>query len=163
MTALPDEPQPWKFYSSDSYVSITYEEEVVGFCKPDFAARIIEAMNDDERLRRALWIACTDLASMAGGNSMPPDDLVSFYLNKTAQLQTGTAAIATLLRQRQEELDVSNKEFVRFCESYRLSKAELQAIYAGEEVDSSMLLPLSRILGRSAEDLLLMLDGTMGA
>ncbi|MBD2092025.1 hypothetical protein H6F67_19440 [Microcoleus sp. FACHB-1515] len=163
MTAIPDEPQAWKFYSSDSFVSITYEDELIGFCKPDFASRIVEAMNDDERLRRALRIACTDLASMAGGSSMPPDDLVAFYLAKTTQPKTGTAAIAALLRQRQDELDVSNKEFMRFCESYRLSKVELQAIYAGEEIDSAMLMPLSRILGRSIEDLLQVLDGTMEA
>ncbi|NEQ24806.1 MAG: hypothetical protein F6K28_38030, partial [Microcoleus sp. SIO2G3] len=56
MTALPDEPQAWKFYSSDTYVSITYEDELVGFCRPDFAVRIVKAMNDDEQLRRALRI-----------------------------------------------------------------------------------------------------------
>jgi hypothetical protein len=157
--SLPDESESWKFYSSDIYVSLTYEEEVVGFCKPDFAARIVEVLNDDEKLRQALWIACSDLARLSGGTSIPVDALVDRYLAKTAEPRSGTAAIVTLLRQRQEELDVSDKEFARFCDSYRLSQEQLRALYAGDDVDSDMLVPLSRILGRSLEDLLQLLEG----
>jgi hypothetical protein len=156
--ALPSEPLAWKFFSSDVYVSVTYEDEVVGFCKPDFAARIVEVLNDDEKLRKALRLACYDLISVAGGNSRQVDELVERYLIKTGQPQSGVAAIATLLHQRQEELDVSDKEFTKFCDSYRLSPAQLQGIYAGEEISQSMLVPLSRILGRSVDDLLQVME-----
>lgn len=159
MVALPDF-EAWKFYSSDVYVSVTYAEELIGFCKPDFAARIVDVLNDDEKLRQALWLACSDLARLGGGTSLPVEALVERYIAKTAEPQSGTAAIGILLRQRQEELDVSDKEFVRFCDSYRLSREQLQAIYAGDEIDSDMLVPLSRILGRSVDDLLQVLDGT---
>lgn len=157
--ALANEPEAWKFYSSEVYVSVTYEEEVVGFCKPDFASRIVNVLNDDERLRLALRLACSDLARLGGGTSLPADALMARYLARTHTPQTGTAAIVTLLRQRQEELDVSEKEFFRFCDSYRLSQEQLKAIYAGEEVDRDMLAPLSRIVGRSIDDLLQVLEG----
>jgi len=159
MKASPGQPEPWKYYSSEVYVSLTYEDEVVGFCKPDFAARIVEALNDDEKLRRALWMACSDLARLNGGASIPADALVDRYLVRTAEPVSGTAAIAVLLRQRQIELDISDKEFARFCDSYRLSQDQLQTIFSGEEIDSDMLPPLSRILGRSVDDLMLVLEG----
>lgn len=158
--ALPSEFDAWKFYSADTYVSITYEDELVGFCKPDFAARIVKVLNNDEKLHQALRLACTDIASLSGGTSIPVDALIERYIAKSVEPTSGTAAIAIMLRQRQEELDVSNKEFIQFCESYRLSREQLQSIYAGEEIDSDMLAPLSRILGQSMEDLMQILEGT---
>jgi hypothetical protein len=155
---LPDEPQPWQCYPADALISVTYEDEVIGYCKPDFAARIVAALNDDERLRQAFKLACYDLVSLSGGNAGPVELVMEKYLDRTKQPRSGTAAIAQLLRDRQDELDVSDREFVRFCDSYRLPKDKLMAIFAGEEIDSSMLTPLSRILGRSIEDLLGLLD-----
>lgn len=155
---LADEPQAWQFYPADAFVSITYGEEVAGFCKPDFAARIVDVLNDDEKLRKALRLACYDLISLSGGTTSQIDELIEKYLAKTAAPTTGVAAIALLLHDRQEELDVSDKEFARFCDSYRLSKEKLEAIYAGEDVDSSLLIPLSRILGQPVEDIMEILE-----
>ncbi|HEY9647901.1 MAG TPA: hypothetical protein V6C88_16110 [Chroococcidiopsis sp.] len=156
---LSDEPQSWQAFPADTYVSITYEDEVVGFCKPDFALRIVETLNDDEKLRKALRLACQDIMSRAGGTTGDVDDLVERYLIKTTAPAAGVAAIAALLRDRQEELDVSDKEFIRFCDSYRLPKEKLEAIYAGEEIESTMLVPISRIVGRSVEDIMQILEG----
>jgi hypothetical protein len=154
------EPQPWQYSSAEVYFPITYEDEIVGFCKPDFAARIVKALNDDEKLHRALWLACQDLVRRSNGRSGPVDDLMQEYLAKSDRSKTGVAAIAALLRYRQQELDVSDREFLRFCDSYRLSKEKVQAIYEGEDIDNSLLIPLSRVLGRSVDDLLELLEGT---
>lgn len=160
---LPGEPQPWQFYPADAFVSVTYEEELVGFCKPDFAARIVQTLNDDERLRRALRLACYDLMARSGGTAGNIDTLVAQYLAKSATPKSGIAGIALLLRDRQRELDVGDKEFARFCETYRLPPEQLDSIYAGEEIDPNLLTPLSRILGRSVDDLFQVLDGTLNA
>jgi len=148
----------WQLTSAESYIPISYEGEVVGFCKPDFAVRIVNALNDEEKLYRALRLACQDLMRRSGGRSGTADDLMNEYLLKTGYPKSGVAAIAALLRDRQDELDVSDKEFMRFCDSYRLPVEKLQAIYEGEDIDSTMLVPLSRILGRSVNDLLEVLE-----
>lgn len=156
---LPNEPQPWQYFSAETYVSVTYEDEVIGFCKTDFAARIVETLNEDERLRKALRLACYDLVGRTGGGAAEVDALVQKYLNKASDPRTGVAAIAALLHYRQQELDINDKEFARFCESYRLPQHKLEAIYNGEEIDSAWLTPLSRILGQSVDDLIDVLDG----
>lgn len=156
---LPGEPETWKFYSSEIYVPVTYEDEVVGFCKPDFAVRIVDALNDDEKLRKALKLACYDLISRTGGTPSQINELISKYLARTSQPCSGPAAIAALLRDRQDELDVSDREFSLFCDSYRLPVEALEAIYAEDEIDGSLLIPLSRVLGRSVEDLMQVLEG----
>ncbi|HEY9621364.1 MAG TPA: hypothetical protein V6C78_13395 [Crinalium sp.] len=155
---LPSEPQAWQFSSAEFYVPITYEDEIVGFCKPDFAIRIVKALNDDEKLYKALWLACDDLMRRSGGKCGPVDELMGEYLAKTVMPQTGIAAIADLLRRRQAELDISDKEFFKFCDSYRLPPDKLQAIYDGEEIDSSILTPLARVLSCSVDDLLEVLE-----
>jgi hypothetical protein len=160
---LPGEPQAWQFYPADAFVSVTYEEELVGFCKPDFAARIVETLNDDEQLRRALRLACYDLMAKSGGTGGDVNTLMVQYLAKAATPKSGIAGIAVLLRDRQRELDVGDKEFAQFCETYRLPPDKLAAIYAGEEIDQSMLSPLARILGRPMDDLFQILDGTLNA
>lgn len=155
---LPSQPQAWQFSSAECYVPITYEDEVIGLCKPDFAIRIVKALNEDEKLYKALWLACDDLIRRSGGKCGPVDELMNEYLTKTERPQTGIVAIAALLKQRQEELDVGDKEFFKFCDSYRLPKEKLQAIYDGDEIDSNMLNPLARILGCSVDDLLEVLE-----
>lgn len=157
----PGEVESWQFFPADSFISITYEEELIGFCKPDFAARIVTVLNDDERLRKALRLACYDLAALTGGGTEAVAMLEQKYLSRTAKPKSGTAAIALLLRDRQDQLGVNEKEFLRFCDSYRLSLDKINAIYAGEEIDETLLLPLSRILGRSVEDLLQILEGSL--
>ncbi|MBD2464859.1 hypothetical protein H6G89_28045 [Oscillatoria sp. FACHB-1407] len=158
---LPGEPPAWQFTMAETYVPLSYEDEVVGFCKPDFAARIVDALNDNEKLYKALRLACYDLVGRSGGGEVQLDLLMEQYLTKTAFPTSGVAAIAVLLRDRQDELDVTDKEFIRFCDSYRLPKEKLQAIYDGEEIDSEDLGPLSRILGRSVDDLMQVLEGSV--
>lgn len=155
---LPGEPQAWQFSSAEYYVPITYEDEVIGLCKPDFAVRIVKALNEDEKLYKALWLACDDLIRRSGGTCGPVDELMNEYLAKTERPQTGMAAIVALLRQRQDELDISDKEFFKFCDTYRLPKEKLQAIYDGDEIDSNMLTPLARILGCSVDNVLEILE-----
>ncbi|MFN6530889.1 hypothetical protein [Nostoc sp. ChiSLP03a] len=71
----------------------------------------------------------------------------------------GTRAIAVLLQDRQKELDLSNQEFAKFCDTFKLSPTELNNIYAGEAFDDNLLAPLSRILGITKEQLLKVRDG----
>jgi len=73
--------------------------------------------------------------------------------------RSGTGAIALWLKQRQTDLDITDQEFERFCDSYRLLPIKLQGIYEGREIDSSMLTPLSRVLGCSVEEVLQVLEG----
>ncbi|MGG6296183.1 hypothetical protein ACQ4M4_17480 [Leptolyngbya sp. AN02str] len=157
---LPNEQPLWRVNAADVYLPISYDGSVVGYCKPAFAARIIETLNDEQRYAKALQMACADLARRTGGAAGTADLLMERYLNHAEQPRSGVKAIAVWLKDRQEELDVSDAEFERFCESYRLPKRSLQAIYAGHEIDSRVLTPLARILGCSVEDVLTVLEGS---
>ncbi len=157
--ALTDKPLIWEYYPDDPYVPITHEGTVAGFCRPEFAVRIVEVLNDEEKLRKALRIACVDIIRRTGGDLTKVDELVSRYIARAERPKYGTRAIAALLRDRQQELDVSEQEFVKFCDSYRLSIKELKNIYAGEEIYDSMLGPLARILGTTVEELIAVRDG----
>ena len=156
---LINKPLTWEYYPDDTYVPITHEETVVGFCRPEFAVRIVEAMNEEERLRKALRIACLDLLRTTGGDITKVDELLGKYIARAERPKYGTRAIAFLLRERQKELDISDQEIAKFCDTYRLSVRELKNIYAGEEIYDSMLGPLSRILGLSVEELIAVRDG----
>jgi len=79
--------------------------------------------------------------------------------NQASRPTSGTGAIALWLKQRQTDLDITDQEFERFCDSYRLLPIKLQGIYEGREIDSSMLTPLSRVLGCSVEEVLQVLEG----
>ncbi len=158
--ALPNQPESWQFDPNDSYVPINYEGEMMGFGKPEFAIRVVDLLNDEEKFRKALRLACYDLVSRLGGLSSSLDELVESYLAKAQTPRSGIGAIALLLQHRQMELDVNDEEFARFCDSYRLSRNDLQGIYDGKEVDVKILTPLSRILGMSVDSLLEVLEGT---
>lgn len=149
-----------------SYISVSSEEMEVGFCTPEFAARIVETFNEYERLHeenetlsKALQMVCLDLIKRTGGNRNQVSKLIKQYLEKAKRPEHGTRAIAFLLRERQISLDLSTKDFVRFCYSYKLSPRELKDIYTGKDVTDNQLRPLSRILNRSVEDLMEVRDG----
>jgi len=74
------------------------------------------------------------------------------YLKKAKRPKHGSRAIAHLLRDRQKQLDLSNHEFIRFCDSYKLSPQELLDIYKGKEVTDSQLRAVSRIVGKSFDE-----------
>lgn len=149
-----------------SYISVSSEEMEVGFCTPEFAARIVETFNEYERLHeenetlnKALQMVCLDLIKRTGGNRNQVSKLVKQYLEKAKRPEHGTRAIAYLLRERQISLDLNTKDFVRFCYSYKLSPKELKDIYTGKDVADNQLRPLSRILNKSVEDLMEVRDG----
>jgi hypothetical protein len=81
------------------------------------------------------------------------------YIIRSERPKYGIRAIAFLLRERQEELDLGDREFTKFCDSFKLSPAELNNIYAGESVQDSLLVALSRILGITKEKLIEVRDG----
>lgn len=154
-----NQPLAWQYNANDQYFPITFEGEIVGFAKPEFAFLVIEVLNKDERLSKALQIACLDLITLSGGDVSGVDELIKKYMARAARPKYGTRAIAILLRDRQEELDVSDEEFVNFCDSYRLSREDLKNIYAGGKIANSLLGPLSRILGKTIEELVEVRDG----
>lgn len=155
---LPDDTPAWEIHPNNALVPLHYDDDLVGFLQPDIAIRVADILNEEYRARRALRLACYDLVSRAGGSNSEIEELVNKYLAKAAQPRSGVGAIARWLKQRQSELGVSNAEFERFCDSYRLPKEKLNAIFAGE-IDGSMLTPLTRVLGCSIEDVMKVLEG----
>ncbi|MBW4418124.1 MAG: hypothetical protein KME13_02710 [Myxacorys californica WJT36-NPBG1] len=143
----------WHFDLQESYVPVSHNGSTVGFCKPNYAKHIVNQLSELERVQKALHQACYDLIARTGGNS-DVSEMVQRYLNNAERPLAGTAMIASLLKQRQQNLDLNNDEFAKFCDSYRLSIPELRAIYAGEEIESYQLSPLSRILGTTIDDLI---------
>jgi hypothetical protein len=156
---LNNKPLPWQFDPYDPYFPIFYEGVGVGFCKPEFADRIIAVLNEDGKLRQALQLACFDLIKHSGGNPNRVNELMQKYLEKTERPKHGTGAIAFLLRDRQEELDMSDREFARFCESYKLSAEALKDITEGKDVSNTQLGLLARILRKSVAELIEVRDG----
>ena len=126
----------------------------------EFSARIVEVLNEEGKLRKALELACLDLLRQSGADPNQVEELMKKYLVRTERPKYGTGAIAFLLRDRQEELDISDKEFARFCDSYKLSHEELKGIYEGKQITNSQLVVLSRILGKSIEELAKVRDGS---
>ncbi|GAB4152297.1 MAG: hypothetical protein Fur0046_31850 [Cyanobacteria bacterium J069] len=155
---LPDDIPAWEINPNAALVPLRFDDELVGFLKPSVAARVIDILNEEARSRKALRLACYDLVSRAGGSSSEIEPLVSKYLARAARPKSGVRAIARWLKQRQSELGVTDAEFERFCDSYRLPKEKLDAIFAGE-IDGSMLTPLARVLGCSIEDVMKVLEG----
>lgn len=149
-----NQPPSWQSDPHNPYIPIFYEEEMIGFCKPSYASRILEILNEEDRCRKALRIACEELVTRSQDSTDTADDLMQQYLAKTARPKRGASLIALLLKERQEDLDLSNEEFAKFCDSYRLSREELKNIYAGAEIESGQLTPLSRILGKSVDEII---------
>jgi len=125
-----------------------------GFCTSEQAATIAKSLNETETLRKALHLACYDLVARMGGSSDSVADLVQQYLAKAERPLQGSALIAVLLRERQINLDLTEEKFAKFCDSYRLSPLELHGIYQGIEVESEQLIPLSRILGKTVDEVI---------
>jgi hypothetical protein len=153
------EPLPWNFNPKKSFVPVSFQGRIVGFCKPDVAETITAILNDHDKYRKALELACYDLCAKAGG--LP--SAASYrdqYLTRVERPTQGIAVIARLLQERQEDLDITDDEFGKFCDTFRLSRVELQNIYKGEEIDLDQLTPLSRILGIAVDELIVLWKGT---
>lgn len=149
-----NQPLPWETNPNKTYVPISYEGKVVGFCQPNVANRVVETLNEDEQFRKALRLACYDLVARSGGGAAQIEELVQRYLAKAGRPKRGAAVVALLLKDRQDELDLSDEEFAKFCDTFKLSRPELTNIYTGGEIESHQLSPLSRILGMSVDELI---------
>lgn len=148
-------PEPaWECSAQSSYVSLSYSGEVIGFCRSEYAAQIAKSLNEIEKLQKALQLACYDLVARSGGSSESITELVNRYLAKVERPLQGSALIAVLLKERQIDLDLTDDEFAKFCDSYRLSPAQLRAIYRGEEIEGHQLTPLARILGKTIDEVI---------
>ncbi|MEH2180368.1 hypothetical protein [Nostoc sp.] len=158
--SLRNEPLDWHFESNEPYVPVYHKGDLVGFFKPEYANEIIKFLNEEEVLKKALKMACTDLIKKLGGDTRKAYYLMEKYIKTSERPKHGTKAIAVLLHDRQKELDLSNQEFTKFCDTFKLSPTELNNIYAGEAFDDSLLAPLSRILGMAKEQLLKVRDGS---
>lgn len=154
MTTLREESLTWQFDANDTYVPITRNGKTVGFFKPNHAHRIVEMLNETDKLQKAMKLACAELLRQTGQDPVNVDAAVKHFIAQVERPKAGTGAIAALLRDRQDELDVNEDEFVRFCETYRLSKDKLNDIFAGEGVPDRLLGPLARILGITVERLI---------
>ena len=157
---LPNEPLPWQRNTNETYVPLTFEGEVVGFCKPEYALQLCDVMNDEKKLRRALQIACADMVKRSQGRLGTVDELVNEYIDRASIPRTGPRAIALLLQNRQQELGVTDKEFITFCDSYRLSPNKLKDIYSGNvKIESTLYAPIARVLGQSVEEVVQIIQG----
>ena len=48
------QPSPWKVNESDSFVAMTHEGKVIGFCQPAYARHVVKQLNEAEQLYKAL-------------------------------------------------------------------------------------------------------------
>jgi hypothetical protein len=157
--SLRKESLDWQLQEKTYYSEFYYKGSLVGFLKQEIASEIINFLNEEDILKKALKIACLDLIKQSGGEMNEVNDLMKKYIKMCERPKYGTRAIAALLRDRQQELDLSNQEFAKFCDTFKLSPVELNNIYAGEPIDDTLLAPLSRILGISKPELGEIRDG----
>lgn len=148
------QPSSWAFNDQESLQPLTYEGKVIGFCQPAYARHIVKQLTEGEQLYKALELACYDLTARSGGSAMGIKELVQQYIAKAVRPTSGTALVALLLKQRQEDLDLNDEEFAKFCDTFRLSRVELQAIYQNEDIEHNQLNPLARILGLTVDELI---------
>lgn len=156
-------PQRW-------YSSLTVDGEEVGWCTAEFAGQLSEMFERETRLeakntvlRLAFKRICTDMLAKIGGNPQQLGPLMLRYLETVIRPTTGPRAIAYLLRDRQAALGMGSQEFLQFCDSYRLSPAELKDIYDGRPINDGQLKNIARIVGRSAQELAEIRDAAAGS
>ncbi len=145
--AMFEEPSTWELGATQPHVPLFYEGELVGFFEPEYAEEVVDALNDRDRLQKALHLACLDLLKKVGA---PPDranELFNRYLMRAQRPKYGPRAIAAMLVDRQKALRVNPQEFMKFCNTYKISPLQLEDIYAGKSIDDSLIGPIARVLG----------------
>jgi hypothetical protein len=157
--SLRNEPPDWQLPSNENYLPIYYKGELAGFFKQEYADKILKFLNEDALVKKALTKACIDLAKQTGGDANTVKELIKRYIKMSQRPKYGTLAIANFLRERQQEIDISDKEFIKFCDSYMVSPEQLNDIYAGKPIDDSLIAPLARILNVSQARLFEVRDG----
>ena len=143
------------------YIPILHQGELIGYCKPDYAEEIVEILNEEQRLEKALRLACLDLIRKAGGKRSKVDDLMKKYMERAKRPKYGPRAIAILLRERQEQLRVSAPEFIKFCDIHKISPEDLKDISAGKAIDPSLIAPIARIVGKTSTEIKAILEGPL--
>ncbi len=143
------------------YIPILHQGELIGYCKPEYAEEIVEILNDEERVQKALRLACLDLIRKAGGKRSKVDDLVKKYMTLAKRPKYGPRAIALLLRERQDQLKVSAPEFIKFCDIHKVSPEDLKNIYAGKPIEPGLIAPIARILGKTSTEVQTILEGNL--
>jgi hypothetical protein len=144
----------WQIDRETSYVPLYYKGEIVGVVDAQYVDQLGTALNDDENVRKALRKACYDLISLQGGTESEIEPLMDRYLSKTKIPKQGVAALAFMLKDRQKALDLNNQQFLKFCDSYKLSRQDIQNILKGKNIDDELLTPITRILGISYDEVL---------
>ncbi|NEP42050.1 MAG: hypothetical protein F6K35_23650 [Okeania sp. SIO2H7] len=143
------------------YIPILHQGELIGYCKPEYAENIVETFNEEDRLQKALRLACLDLIRKSGGQRGKVDDLMRKYMSLAKRPKYGPRAIAVLLRERQQQLKVSAPEFIKFCDIHKISPEELDNIYAGKAIDPILIPAIARILGKRAIEVQTILEGPL--
>lgn len=156
---LRNETPDWEINGKEPFVPITYKGELVGFLHPRYAVRIIKLLNDDIHIKKALFNACRDILGDEF-STQEVRDLMKHYLLSAERPKYGVGAIAILLQERQKELDLSASEFIKFCDSYKLDEGHLREILDSQRVDDRWIPALSRILGKSTDELINIRDGS---
>ena len=131
------------------YVPLLYQGSLVGFCSPEYSEEIVETLNQEQKLRKALRIACLQLLRQAGADSSKVDVLMKKYISLAERPKFGPRAVAFLLKERQQDLQVSDKDFAKFCDTFKVSPQQLKNIYSGKSIEPNLIPPIARILGKT--------------
>ena len=76
---------PWQFELHDPFIPLSLEGKIVAYCHPTHAKRITEILNENDKMQKAMQLACYDLVSRKGGNSDNVNELMQQYLNRVSR------------------------------------------------------------------------------
>jgi len=142
-----DEPLPWRVNPSAAYAPLEYEGETIGYCEPEYAEEIAAAMNDRITLEKALRMACRDLLKRMKKDTSRTSELANRYLQQAKRPTSGPRALAYMLAERQRELGLSQAEFFKFCDTFKISGRDIADMADGKDVPTRNIAPISRVLG----------------
>jgi hypothetical protein len=117
--SLRNEPLNWQVNSNEACVPVYHKGNLVGFFKEEYVNEIINYLNEYDVLKKALKIACLDLLQKTGGDTSKVNSLIKKYIKLSERPKYGSRAIALLLKERQKELDLSDAEFTKFCDTFK--------------------------------------------
>ncbi|MGD1904256.1 MAG: hypothetical protein ACFB9N_18680 [Geitlerinemataceae cyanobacterium] len=142
-----DEPLPWRVNKGAAYAPLEYEGKTIGYCEPDYADEIATVMNDRITLEKALRMACRDLLKRMNKDTSRASDLAQRYLQQAKRPTSGPRALAYMLAERQRELGLSQVEFFKFCDTFKISGKDIADMADGKAVPARNIAPISRVLG----------------
>lgn len=151
----------WEIHQDEQFTAVFHHQKLVGLITPSYAEKLIKLLNTEESAANALRLACEELLPV---NQRSPENirvLMGEFIKKTRRPKAGPLAVAMLLQERQKSLDLTNQEFLRFCDSYKLPPAQLKSIYTGKEVPFDWLPALARILGISSDAVMNVITGEL--